>query len=132
MTTAQEARSSRRKRSLRHRMIVSLTGLAVLPLLAALAALFFVVRDDVGGIRGSQLAQEARQLTENLRGELHRIQQIAAGLAASPAVKASLEGSGPFPEKLFSSTRNALPGILRIDLAPGGRPAEPGQVPSFA
>jgi DNA polymerase-3 subunit epsilon len=132
MTTAQEARPSRRKRSLRHRMIVSLTGLAVLPLLAALAALFFVVRDDVGSIHGSRLAHEARQLTENLRGELQRIQQTAAGLAASPEVKSFLEGSGPFPEKLFSSTRNALSGILRIDLVPGGRPAEPGQGPSFA
>ena len=84
MTTVPEARPSRKRRSLRHRMIVSLTGLAVLPLLAALVALFFVVRDDVGSIHGSQLAQEARQLTEQLHGELQRIQQTAAGLATSP------------------------------------------------
>jgi len=91
MTTVPEARPSRKRRSLRHRMIVSLTGLAVLPLLAALVALFFVVRDDVGSIHGSQLAQETRQLSEQLHGELQRIQQTADGLAASPEVTSSLE-----------------------------------------
>ncbi|HEY6009457.1 MAG TPA: hypothetical protein VIU40_14115, partial [Geobacteraceae bacterium] len=83
----QETRPPRRKKSLRHRLIVSLTGLAVLPLLIAMAALFFVVRDDVSSARGSQIAREAGQLAERLQGELHRYYRTAAGLAASPEVK---------------------------------------------
>ena len=57
MTADQEARPPRRKKSLRRRMVVSLLGLAVMPLLAALAALFFLLRDEAGAIQGSQFGQ---------------------------------------------------------------------------
>lgn len=121
MTTDQVARPPRRKKSLRHRMVLSLTGLAVLPLLAAMIALFFVVRDDVGENQGRQLAQEAGQLAEHLRGEFHHFQKTAVALAALPEVKAYLAGVGPLPEELFSSARQSLPVIRRINPVPAGR-----------
>ncbi|KAF0220393.1 MAG: DNA polymerase III subunit [Geobacteraceae bacterium] len=126
MTADQEARPPRRKKSLRHRLIVSLTGLAVLPLIVAMAALFFVVRDDVGGIHGSQLAQEAGQFADRLRGELQRYHQTAAALAALPEVRGYLSGSAPFPKELLSSARQSIPMITGIDLVPAGRPAGQG------
>jgi len=128
---ARQAGSSPKKRSLRHRMNVSLTGLAVLPLLAALASLFFMVRSDIEGIRGNQLAHEARQLTDQLRGELHLVQQAATGLAASPEVVSYLAESGPFPEQLISSARKSVPGTVRIDLVPGGGSVPPGNGSPF-
>ena len=63
MTAGQETRQPGRKRSLRRRMVFSLTGLAVFPLLAAMAALFFVIRNDAGEIQWSQLSQVAFLLT---------------------------------------------------------------------
>ena len=47
MTTDQGARPVQRKRSLRLRLVVSLMGLAVLPLVAALTVLFFAARNDM-------------------------------------------------------------------------------------
>lgn len=130
MTPDQEAHLRRRKKSLRRRMIVSLMGLAVVPLLAALTGLFFVVRNDIGENQGRQLAQEAEQLAEHLREELNRYQQSAAALAALPEVKAALLGSGPLPEEVISSARQSHPGLRRIDLVQNGGPARPGHRPS--
>jgi len=90
MTTDQEASPPRRKKSLRRRLVGSLLGLAVLPLLAALAAIFFVVRNDVEEIQGHRLAQEVGQLTEHLRAELYRSRQTGADLKALPEVSALL------------------------------------------
>jgi DNA polymerase-3 subunit epsilon len=90
MTTDQQATPHRRKKSLRRRLVVSLLGLAVLPLAAALTSLFFVVRADMGEIQGRRLAQEAGQLAEHLRAELYRNRQTTAGLAALPEVTAAL------------------------------------------
>jgi len=72
MTTEQRVHPRHRKKSLRRRLIVTLMGLAVLPLMAVLTALFFVVRNDIGANHGRQLAQEAGQLAEHLRAELSR------------------------------------------------------------
>ncbi|WP_298266928.1 exonuclease domain-containing protein [Geobacter sp.] len=132
MTTDQETRPHHWKKSLRYRLIVSLTGLAVLPLIVAMAALFFAARDEVGKIQGRQLAQEAGQLAEHLRGELHGYQQTAAALAALPEVRASLAGAAPLPEKILSSARKSQPWIRRINPVPGGRLPEPGQGQSLA
>jgi len=79
MTTEEGARPPRRKKSLRRRMIVSLTGLALLPLLIALTSLFFVVRNDIGENQGQSLVLEAVQLTEKLRTELRRYPQASVG-----------------------------------------------------
>lgn len=129
MTTDRESRPPRRKKSLRRRLIVSLTVLAVLPLVAAMAALFFVVRDDVSDVHGSQLAREAGEFAERLRGELHRYYRTTADLAALPEVKGYLSGSAPFPKHILSSARQSLPMIRKIDLVPAGGPPEPGREP---
>jgi DNA polymerase-3 subunit epsilon len=126
MTAEQSDQPRRRKKSLRRRLIVTLMGLAVLPLMAALAGLFLVVRNDIGENHGRQLAQEAGQLAEHLRAELNRYQQAAAALAALPEVKAFLAGSSPLPEAAFASAGQAYPGLRRIDLVPNGGPAIPG------
>lgn len=120
MTVEQSVPPRRRKTRLRCRLIGSLMGLAVLPLMAALTGLFFVVRHDIGVNQGRQLAQEARRLVEPLQAELNRYQQAAAALAALPEVKVFLAGSEPLPEELFSSTRQSYPGLSRIDLIPNG------------
>jgi DNA polymerase-3 subunit epsilon len=60
-------------------MIVSLTGLALIPLFTALTGLFFVVRNDVAEIQGRQLTQEAGQVAEQLQSELLRYRQTTAG-----------------------------------------------------
>lgn len=78
MTAEAEARPPRQKKSLRRRMIVSLTGLALLPLLTALTSLFLVVRNDIGTAQGQNLVREAVQLTEKLQGELRRYPRIVA------------------------------------------------------
>lgn len=94
MTNVQEAQPLRRKKSLRRRMIASLTGLAILPVIVAMTVLFFMVRDDVGNVRGNQLAEEAGRLAEQLRGELLRYRQSAtdgAPLGRTEATSA-LEG----------------------------------------
>ncbi|WP_051361333.1 exonuclease domain-containing protein [Desulfuromonas sp. TF] len=130
MTADQGASPLRRRKSLRSRMIVSLMGLAVLPLLAALTALFFIVRNDIGENQGRQLAQEAEQLAGHLRAELNRYQQAAAALAASSEVKAYLSGTGPLPEEILSSARQSHPGLQRIALVPNGGPTIPGDKPS--
>jgi DNA polymerase-3 subunit epsilon len=130
MTAEQGARPLRGKKSLRSRMLVSLMGLAVLPLLAALTALFFIVRSDIGENQGRRLAREAENLAGHLRAELNRFQQTATALAALPEVKAYLSGSGPLPDKVFSSARQSHPGLQRIDPVPNGGPAKPGRSPA--
>jgi len=90
MTSDQEASTPRRKNSLRLRLVVSLLSLALLPLLAALAVIFFVVRSDVGEIQGNRLAQEVGQLTEHLRAELYRTRPAGGGFKALPEVAALL------------------------------------------
>ncbi|HEX9597536.1 MAG TPA: HAMP domain-containing protein, partial [Anaerolineales bacterium] len=118
MTRVQKTQQPRRKKSLRRRMVVSLTGLVVLPLAAAMVLLFFVVRDDVGKIRGHQLAQEAGQLAERLQTELHRYQQGAVGLGD---LQQSLElhQRGTVGEVvLFTAGRQRLAGNLKIPIPP--------------
>lgn len=58
MTAVQEKRPVRRKKSLRGRMIASLLCLALLPLIAAMAGLFFVVSDYVAEIQRLQPASQ--------------------------------------------------------------------------
>ncbi|MCM2357720.1 MAG: exonuclease domain-containing protein [Geobacteraceae bacterium] len=125
MTADQEARPLRRKKSLRRRMVVSLTGLAVFPLVAAMAALFFVVRDDVGEIQGRQLAQEAGQLAEHLRGELHRYRQSAAGPTASPEAEAALARL----QQSLDVSRNGKSGDLVLFTRGGQRLAGNPRIP---
>jgi DNA polymerase-3 subunit epsilon len=130
MTADQEVPPRHRKKSLRRRLIVTLMGLAVLPLMAALTGLFFVVRNDIGANHGRQLAQEAGQLAEHLRAELSRYQQAATALAALPEVKDSLSGSKPLPEEFFSSARQSHPGLRRLELVSEVGPARSGRRPS--
>jgi DNA polymerase-3 subunit epsilon len=114
-------------------MIVSLTCLAVIPLIAAMATLFLVIRSDVGEMRGRQLAQEAGQLADRLQGELQRDRRTAADLAASPQVRAFLLGSGPFPQEAFSAARQANPGLIGINEVRSDRPSPPDkETPSGA
>jgi|GEM_PF-23438 DNA polymerase-3 subunit epsilon len=130
MTTEQRVHPRHRKKSLRRRLIVTLMGLAVLPLMAVLTALFFVVRNDIGANHGRQLAQEAGQLAEHLRAELSRYQLAAAALAALPEIKDSLSGSKPLPEEVFLSARQSHPGLRRLELVPEVGPARSGHRPS--
>ena len=118
MTTDQKTRLPRRKKRLRRRMVVSLTGLAVLPLAVAMAILFFVVRDDVGETRGRLLSQEARQLAEYLRPELHRYQQGAAGLAELQQSLELYQRGKTGEAVLFTTGRQRLAGNLKIPIPP--------------
>ncbi|HBA86807.1 MAG TPA: hypothetical protein DCZ75_02135 [Geobacter sp.] len=88
MTTDLKAGTHHRSNSLRRRLVLSLLGLALIPLLAALTTLFFVVRNDVEEIQGRRLSQEAGQLAEHLRAELYRNRQV--GPAEVPKVAALL------------------------------------------
>lgn len=93
MTTGEEPRPPRRKKSLRRRMIFSLTGLALLPLLIALTSLFFVVRNDIGENQGLSLVREAVQLTGKLRAELRRYPQTPVGQEVPAELQKFLESS---------------------------------------
>ncbi len=118
MTTDPKQPRARRRKSLRWRMVISLICLVVLPLAAAMTIVFFVGRDDVGEIRGQQLAREARQLAERLQPELHRAQQSAA-------VPEELQRSLEMPQPgisgevvLFTASSQRLFGNPRIPLPP--------------
>ena len=121
MTADQEARPLRRKKSLRHRLIVSFTGLALLPLIVALVALFFMVRDDVSGVHGSQLAREAGRLSEQLQRELLRYRQTAAGQEVPAELQKFLESSQEGDGRgvvLFTAGGQRLAGDPKIPLPP--------------
>jgi len=125
MTTQQEASPPRRKKSLRRRLVVSLLGFALLPLAAALASLFFMVRNDVGELQGRRLAQEAGQLSDHLRLELQRGRQTTADLPALPEASALLsqkyrelsQGEGG-EVLLFSADGRRLAGPPKAPLPP--------------
>jgi DNA polymerase-3 subunit epsilon len=116
MTESRELKPRPRSNRLRRRMVVSLLGLALLPLVAALASQFLVVRDDVMENQKIQLIRESRQASEQLGGELRRYMQTAALLAAAPEVKAALSGSRPFPEGLYEAARKSQAGLQKIEL----------------
>lgn len=121
MTTGEEARPRRRKKSLRRRMIVSLTGLALIPLLAALTSLFFVVRNDIGENQGHKLVQEAIQLAEKLRPELGRYPQDPVGQELPAELHKFLESSREGSQKgfvLFTTDGRRLAGSSQIPVPP--------------
>jgi DNA polymerase III subunit epsilon len=121
MTADQAARPLRRKISLRHRLIVSFTGLALLPLIVAMVALFFVVRDDMRGTHGSKLAHEAAQLSEQLQGELLRYRQAAAGQEVPAELQKFFESSKEGDRKgvvLFTGGGQRLAGAPNIPIPP--------------
>jgi DNA polymerase III subunit epsilon len=121
MTADQEARPRRWKKSLRRRMIVSLTGLALLPLLTALTVLFFVVRNDVGEIQGHQLAQEAGHMAEQLQRELIRYRQTASGPEVPAELQKFIEPSQEGDRGgvvLFTAGGHRLAGSLKIPVPP--------------
>ena len=123
MTTDLKPTTHRRGASLRRRLVLSLLGLALIPLLAALTALFFVVRNDVEEIQGRRLAQEAGQLAEHLRAELYRNRQPdpaglpeIAALLAQKHKEMSLQGElgslvllGAEGRRLAGNTQVPLP-----------------------
>lgn len=119
MTADQEARPLRRKKSLRRRMIASLTGLAVLPVIVAMTVLFFMVRDDVGNVRGNQLAEEAGRLAEQLRGELLRYRQSATAGAPLGRTEAASALEGVL--RSFPLSRKEGPGVVVLFTAGGER-----------
>ena len=114
----------RRSNSLRRRLVLSLLGLALIPLLAALTALFFVVRNDVEEIQGRRLSQEAGQLAEHLRAELYRNRQAApaglpeiAALLSQKHTELSLQGElGSLV--LFTADGRRLAGSPQVPLPP--------------
>lgn len=121
MTTGEEARPPRRKKSLRRRMIVSLTGLALIPLLAALTSLFFVVRNDIGENQGHKLAQEAIQLAEKLRPELGRYPQSPVGQELPAELQKFIESSREGSRKgvvLFTTDGRRLAGSPETPVPP--------------
>lgn len=118
MTGIREIRPLPRSNRLRRRMVISLLGLAVLPLAAALAAQFLVVRDDLVASRKSQLIRESRQAAEQLGGDLRRYLQSTALLAAVPEVQTAVSDSRPFPEGLLAAARLSLSGLQKIELLP--------------
>lgn len=121
MTTGEEARPPRRKKSLRRRMIVSLTGLALLPLLIALTSLFFVVRNDIGENQGQSLVRDAVQLTEKLRAELRRYPQTPVGQEVPTELQKFLELSREGNQKevvLFTTDGHRLAGNPGIPVPP--------------
>jgi len=121
MTTGEEPRPPRRKKSLRRRMIVSLTGLALLPLLTALTSLFFMVRNDIRDNQGQSLVREAVQLTEKLRIELRRYHQPPAGEELPAELHKFLESSREGKRTgvvLFTTAGHRLAGSPEIPLPP--------------
>jgi len=124
MTTDPKASMHRRSNSLRRRLVLSLLGLALIPLLAALTALFFVVRNDVEEIQGRRLSQEAGQLAEHLRAELYRNRQAApaglpeiAALLSQKHTELSLQGElGSLV--LFTADGRRLAGSPQVPLPP--------------
>ncbi len=111
-----------RRRSLRHRMVLTFAGLALIPFVVSLLVLFFVARHDVGELQGSSIAQEARLLKGLLQSQLEAGARTVAGLGSLPGVRDHLAGGGPYPHEQLSVARRFLPGIRRLDLV---RP-EPG------
>lgn len=124
-----EAQPLPRSNRLRRRMVVALLGLALFPLMAALAAQFLVVRDDIIEKQGILLAREAGQLAEQIHRELRHGLQSASLLAAQPEVRTFLAGSGPFPESLFAEARKSLTGLQHIGLMPATRQSPHGAPP---
>jgi len=102
-------------------MIVSLTGLALLPLLTALTSLFFVVRNDIDAVQGQTLVQEAIQLTEKLRAELLRDPQIAAEQELPAGLHAFIQSSGGKEQRgvvLFTTAGRRLAGNPETPVPP--------------
>ncbi len=126
MTTEQKTRPPHRKKRLRHRMVVSLTGLVVLPLAVAMAILFFVVRDDVGEIRGRQLSREAVHLAEHLQTELEGYQQNEAGRKELQQALEIYQQGKTGEVVLFTTDRQRLAGNLNIPLPPAGESGSGG------
>ncbi len=121
MTTAPGERPRPRKKSLRRRMVAALMGLGVLPLIAALATLFFVVRYDMGENQGRQLNQEAAQLAVQLQEVLAHAPQPAPDPTTLAALQESLtvshrgELGGPI---LFTAGGKRLAGDPALPLPP--------------
>lgn len=121
MTTAADL-PPRRRKGLRRRLVLSLLGLALIPIVAALSALFFVVRNDVGEIQGNLLAREAGQLAEHLRAESYR-----AGQDAPPVDMAELARLLERKHRELSLKEEA--GALVLFSAEGRRLAVAGRAP---
>lgn len=121
MTSGESTRPPRRKKSLRRRMIVSFTGLALLPLLTALTSLFFMVRNDISENQGQNLIQEAVLLTEKLQVELRRHPQALAGQAVPAELQQFLKSTQEGTRKgvvLFTTDGLRLAGNPEIPVPP--------------
>ena len=126
MTTSPGNGSRHRSNSLRRRLVLSLLGLALIPLLAALAALFFVVREDVGELQGRRLSQEAGQLAEHLRAELYRnSKDTTAPVPLAEITKLLVQKQGELSREgevgalvLFSADGRRLAGDPQVPIPP--------------
>ncbi len=119
-----------RRRSLRQRMILTFVGLAVVPFVVAMGALFAVARHDVRQLNGTALTAEARLLVEQVQSQVAWAGRSVAGLASLPGVRGYLAGTAPYPQGLFSEARRILPGLRELSLTPGSPDgaASPGAV----
>ncbi|MDW7711901.1 MAG: exonuclease domain-containing protein [Deferrisomatales bacterium] len=104
------------RRSLRTRFVLTFAGLAVIPSLAALAGLFFLVRYDVGTLRGADMAQEAGLLAAQLEAQVEAAARSAAGIASLPDVRGHLAGERPYPLADLSAARRLVPGLRHLTL----------------
>src|SRR6266567_2128909 len=91
MTTASRPHA---RKGMRGRMVASILGLAALPLLLALAALYFVIQDDVGSAHGRRLAGETEQLAQRMRAELDQQGMKVPERRVDPLTGATLPGNG--------------------------------------
>lgn len=104
------------RRSLRTRFVLTFAGLAVVPSVAALAGLFFLVRYDVGTLRGADMVREARLLAAQLEAQVEAARRSAAGIASLPDVRGHLAGTSPYPLADLSAARRLLPGLRQLTL----------------
>lgn len=109
-------RSASRRRSLRHRMVATFAGLAVVPFVVAVAVLFVVARHDVGELQGNSIAQEARLLKELLQVQIEAAERAAGGLAGLPEVASHLAEAGGDPQGALSAALRFVPGLRRVEL----------------
>lgn len=123
MTTPQQTLPPRRKKRLRTRMVLSLSALVVLPLVAALAILFFVVRDDTREFRGRQLSAEAVHLATLMQEDLQSAPpQAQSKESLQPLLDAHRQGK-PGRAVLFTAAGQRLAGDFGTPLPPAAESA---------
>lgn len=104
--------------SLRSRMLIAFLGLAIVPLVIALAGLFFLVRNDVAAMQGTVLKDKTLLLAGQIESEIRSSGSWTVGLASLPQIRDHLRNQTPYPEQFLTSVYQQKPELHQVKLTP--------------